>query len=65
MHKFEHDFYGEELRVVVLGFIRPERNFGSLDELITAINSDIEFANTELDKPGLASLRDDPFLTKS
>lgn len=30
IHSFENDFYGSELSVVILGFIRPEKNFPSL-----------------------------------
>ena len=30
IHTFEDDFYGSELSVVILGFIRPEKDFPSL-----------------------------------
>lgn len=30
MHTFPEDFYGVELRVVVLGYIRPEQDYSSL-----------------------------------
>jgi hypothetical protein len=30
LHQFEDDFYGETMRMLVLGHIRPERNFDSL-----------------------------------
>lgn len=30
MHVFKEDFYGSELKVVMLGYIRPEKNFSSL-----------------------------------
>ena len=30
MHKFEEDFYGSWLRVVICGYIRPEQNYKSL-----------------------------------
>jgi FAD synthase len=36
LHKFDDDFYGEELRVVVCGFIRPELDFPSLGMRILA-----------------------------
>jgi riboflavin kinase len=29
MREFEHDFYGKEMRVIVLGYIRPEYNYTS------------------------------------
>ena len=30
MQKFEQDFYGATLKMVVVGFLRPEANFSSL-----------------------------------
>jgi len=33
LHQFPDDFYGEDLRVVVLGYLRPEANFPSLGTL--------------------------------
>ena len=27
IHQYEQDFYGEELKIVILGFIRPELNY--------------------------------------
>ncbi len=30
MHQYAEDFYGEELRVVLLGYTRPECDFSSL-----------------------------------
>ncbi|KAH8024299.1 hypothetical protein HPB51_022418 [Rhipicephalus microplus] len=50
MHKFDEDFYGAVLKVVVLGFLRPEKNFSSLDELISAIKADIRNADENLDR---------------
>ncbi|KAI3639178.1 hypothetical protein MIR68_002708 [Amoeboaphelidium protococcarum] len=44
IHKFDNDFYGQLLTVAVLGYIRPERDFESLDALIKEIHSDIETA---------------------
>jgi Riboflavin kinase len=29
MKAYDHDFYGEEMRVIVLGYIRPEYNYVS------------------------------------
>nr|CAI5825456.1 unnamed protein product [Callosobruchus analis] len=42
VHQFDGDFYGKELRVIILAFLRDEKNFSSLDELIEAINNDID-----------------------
>eukprot|EP00045_Choanoeca_perplexa_P010917 m.113420 g.113420 ORF g.113420 m.113420 type:complete len:150 (-) comp15443_c1_seq1:1841-2290(-) len=41
LHQFADDFYGQTMRMLVLGHIRPERNFDSLEPLIEAINEDI------------------------
>lgn len=30
IHKFTHDFYGQEIRLTVVGYMRPEWNFTSL-----------------------------------
>ncbi|KAF2074238.1 hypothetical protein CYY_004448 [Polysphondylium violaceum] len=46
IQKFDQDFYGSQLNAIVLGFIRPMCDFKSLDELIKAINDDIEYAQT-------------------
>lgn len=49
MHKFEGDFYGAHLKLVILGHIRPERDFLSLDDLINEIHNDISIADGKLD----------------
>lgn len=41
---FEGDLYGQFLEVDVLGFIRNEKKFNSLEELIEAMNHDKEYA---------------------
>ena len=50
MHKFEKDFYGEELRLVVTCFIRPEADFESLEALVEAIHADIKFTDGLLEE---------------
>ncbi|XP_020601498.1 riboflavin kinase-like isoform X1 [Orbicella faveolata] len=50
IHTFDNDFYGAELSVVILGFIRPEKNYPSLDALIEAIHADIREAEQTLEK---------------
>jgi riboflavin kinase len=34
LHHFSADFYGQELRMVVVGYIRPEADFTTLDALV-------------------------------
>lgn len=33
MHEYEHDFYGKTMRVVVLGYLRPELDYTSIGSL--------------------------------
>ena len=42
IHKFDGDLYGKTLSAILVGFLRPEANFESLEKLIEEINSDIE-----------------------
>ncbi|KAK9909502.1 hypothetical protein WJX75_003231 [Coccomyxa subellipsoidea] len=52
LHSFAAaDFRGQQLRVIVGGFIRPEMRFGSLDELIARIKADVGIAKAQLDLP--------------
>ncbi|KXS11883.1 riboflavin kinase [Gonapodya prolifera JEL478] len=62
MNVFESDFYGEELRIVVLGFIRPEYEYSSLDALIADIKTDIEVAQRSLERPAYHRFIEDPFV---
>ncbi|XP_018016006.1 riboflavin kinase isoform X2 [Hyalella azteca] len=63
LHVFDEDFYGSWLRVVVLGYIRPELNFESLDLLISAIKNDISTAERKLAQGCFDKYSDHPFLT--
>ncbi|XP_063050934.1 riboflavin kinase isoform X2 [Engraulis encrasicolus] len=63
IHNFAEDFYGQTLNVVMVGYIRPERGFDSLDALITAIHNDIEEAKQKLDLPEHLKLKEDAFFT--
>ncbi|KAJ2964195.1 hypothetical protein NQZ79_g788 [Umbelopsis isabellina] len=51
INEFPDDFYGEAMRVVILGYIRPEQNYPSLDALIKDIHTDIEVAKHSLSRP--------------
>ncbi|XP_019722603.1 riboflavin kinase [Hippocampus comes] len=61
IHKFKEDFYGETLSVVMVGYIRPERSYDSLEALIAAINGDISEAKVQLERPEHVKLREDNF----
>ncbi|XP_076029358.1 riboflavin kinase isoform X2 [Oratosquilla oratoria] len=61
LHTFDQDFYGSQLRVAMLGYVRPEKNFKSLDELITAIKGDIAEADQQLEKTEYIEFKTHPF----
>jgi riboflavin kinase len=61
MHKFTNSFYGAILRVVILGYIRPELNYVSKEALIDDINTDITVALKSLDREDYKKYRDDKF----
>ncbi|KAJ8686354.1 hypothetical protein QAD02_022148, partial [Eretmocerus hayati] len=58
LHKFENDFYGEELKIIATGYVRPEMNFSSVEELIEAINNDIKTAHEALDHPDMIKYKE-------
>ncbi|CAK8698437.1 unnamed protein product [Clavelina lepadiformis] len=64
IHHFPSDFYGQQLSVVMLGYIRGEENFSSLDALIEAINNDISIAKLELEKESMLRYKSDRYFTK-
>lgn len=54
------DFYGEQLRLLLLGYVRPERRFDFSNgpgELIAAISNDVEMAKASLDVPPMSSFK--------
>ena len=51
MHDFTRDFYGAHLNLVMLGFIRPEYDYVSVDSLIDDIRTDIAVARASLERP--------------
>lgn len=63
MHKFESDFYGSYLKICLAGYLRGEKNFGSLEELVQAIKQDIENADKSLDSTEAISLKDNKYFS--
>jgi riboflavin kinase len=62
LHSFsEPEFYGSRLRVVVLGYLRPEQRFSGLQELLARIKTDIGLAKAQLDEAGAAGMRRDVY----
>ncbi|KAI5464638.1 hypothetical protein BGZ63DRAFT_412174 [Mariannaea sp. PMI_226] len=48
LHKFTTDFYGVPMRLLILGFIREEKDYKSLEALIEDINFDCDVAKKSL-----------------
>ena len=50
IHEFENDFYDEELKLVLCGYLRPELNYSSIGKLIDAIKLDIHLSKNYLNQ---------------
>ncbi|KAK3303485.1 riboflavin kinase [Chaetomium strumarium] len=48
LHSFRADFYGAEMRLLITGFIREERDYSGLEALIADINFDCDVAKRSL-----------------
>lgn len=46
-------FYGQEIRLLVCGYVRPEANFSSLEALVERIHKDAEVSKEALAHPQL------------
>lgn len=56
------DFYGEELRLVVCGYVRPEADFTTLEDLKARIHRDAEQTRAALEHPAMLQFKVDAFL---
>ncbi|KAI3680636.1 hypothetical protein L6452_35409 [Arctium lappa] len=63
LHDFKEDFYSEELHLVIVGYIRPEANFPSLESLVAKIHEDGKIAENALDLPLYAKYKDEKYFT--
>ena len=62
MHKFQHDFYGARMNLLICEFIRPEYDYVSKESLIEDINVDIEVAKRSLAREPYLRLKDEGYL---
>jgi hypothetical protein len=60
--EFPADFYGQEMRLLLAGWLRPERRFAGLPALLAAIRADISAASAALDCGPYAALAAHPYL---
>jgi riboflavin kinase len=52
LHRFAADFYGAQMRLLILGFVREEKDYAGLEALVADINFDCEVARRSLERPG-------------
>lgn len=61
LHEFPSDFYGEELALIIVGFMRQMEKYTSLDELIKAIARDVRVGDTQLEKSPYVEYKEHEF----
>ncbi|RMZ81692.1 hypothetical protein DV737_g2391, partial [Chaetothyriales sp. CBS 132003] len=63
LHHFPHyNFYYSPLNLLILGFIRPEYDYESLDALVSDIKTDCHVARRSLERPNWKKWRQDDWL---
>lgn len=62
MHDFGHDFYGSHMNLLILGYIRPEYDYTTVQSLIGDIRTDIQVAKDSLARPAYARFEHDESL---
>ena len=61
IHKFDGDLYGKMLSVIMVGYLRAEANYDSLEKLVDAIENDIENGKKHNLEDKFAKFKFDPF----
>ncbi|RAR02657.1 riboflavin kinase [Stemphylium lycopersici] len=62
LHNFDQDFYGAELSLMILGFIRPEYDYVSKEALVEDIREDIRVAQRSLAREKYEMWKEDEWL---
>lgn len=62
MHAFEQDFYGSHMNLVILGFIRQEYDYVSLESLVEDIKTDIQVSKDSLAREAYVRFKDEASL---
>lgn len=64
VHEFEEDFYGVEMRLVILGYIRPELDYISKEALIEDIKTDVKVGLKSMEREGYGKFKEDEYLKR-
>jgi len=59
LHDFSHDFYGAALNLLMLGYIRPEYDYVSLEALVEDIRIDCDVARRSLEREAYAKFKEE------
>jgi riboflavin kinase len=62
LHQFAQDFYGANLSLIILGYIRPEYDYVSKEALVEDIREDIRVAKRSLDRADYLRWKEDEWL---
>ncbi|KAI9807939.1 MAG: hypothetical protein M1825_005245 [Sarcosagium campestre] len=62
LHTFPYDFYGAHMKLLILGYIRPERDYDSKDALIADIKEDAEVAKRSLARGPYSAFTEESWL---
>lgn len=62
IHKFKEDFYNALMNLSILGFIRHEQDYDSLESLVVDIKTDIDVTERSVARSAYAALANDPYL---
>ena len=62
LHPFKEDFYGAEMCLSLLGYVRPELDYVSKEALIEDINEDCEVAQRSLARKKWEERKNDSYL---
>ena len=63
MHEFSNDFYGVQMNILILGYIRSEFDYVSKEALIEDIMTDISVMKKSLERPAYVKFRENEYLT--
>jgi len=61
LHPFNEDLYGQVLKICIVGYLRPEMNFDSVEALINQIKDDIKQTENMLEDVNYLKLRNHEF----
>ena len=63
MHDFAGcDFYGAQMRLLIVGYVRPELDYVSREALVEDINTDIRVAERSMAREGWRELGEEEWL---